>query len=76
MLTSNSTIIGTATITCEVTSGGVITAAVKKMITTMTFLPFFIHSALTMPRAVRAQETTGSSKTTAKMIKMDSRNDT
>ena len=49
--------------TCETTSGGVMTAARKKITTIMTFLAFASHSARIIPIRVRMTEITGISNT-------------
>lgn len=59
-------VMGAATITWDTTSGGVMTAAVKKITTIITRRPFRIHRAFKSPRRFRITDTTGSSKTAPK----------
>ena len=62
MPASYRSMIGIATITCEITSGGVIKAARINTTTIACLRYFFNNSGLTKPSLVEIKITTGSSK--------------
>ena len=73
MLSSYRPIIGTATMIWDTTSGGVMMAAMTKMMTIMTLRPLTSHSALMRPSPVSRTEITGSSNTRPKITNSVSR---